>query len=151
MTATMLLDRATTADLAAILALEASGFAPGGRWSADSWRGELQGGGHCAPAVRLDGVLVGVAAFQRVAEVADLNRVIVEPAERGRGIGRALVEAGLVWAGEQGAARVLLEVACDNEPAIALYRGLGFAEISRRADYYGTGRDALVMQKELIA
>jgi ribosomal-protein-alanine N-acetyltransferase len=45
------------------------------------------------------------------------------------------------------AARVVtLEVAADNSSALALYLGHGFAETMRRRDYYGPGRDALVME-----
>ena len=53
-------------------------------------------------------------------------------------------------AAERGAERMLLEVEWANEPALALYRGLGFVVISHRVNYYGTNRDALVMQRELV-
>ena len=65
-------------------------------------------------------------------------------------LGRVLIEAGIDWAAEQCADRMLLEVEHDNAPAVALYHRLGFAELARRNDYYGAGRHALVMQKELI-
>lgn len=93
--------------------------------------------------------LAGVATLQLVGDTADLHRVVVAPERRGRGIGRALVEAGLAWVAGRGADRVLLEVEHDNAPALALYRGLGFAELARRTDYYGAGRHALVMQYEI--
>jgi [ribosomal protein S18]-alanine N-acetyltransferase len=45
---------------------------------------------------------------------------------------------------------ILLEVRASNAPALALYRGLGFSELDRRARYYtDTGEDAVVMQLEL--
>jgi ribosomal-protein-alanine N-acetyltransferase len=44
----------------------------------------------------------------------------------------------------------LLEVRESNEPALSLYRGLGFQELDRRARYYAdTDEDAVVMQLEL--
>ena len=147
---TVLIDRATPSDLPAILALEQTGFLPASRWVDKSWLPELGGGHRYAPAVRDDdGMLRGIAAFQLIAEVADLNRVVVDPGFRGRGMGRALLEAGLAWAASAGGERMLLEVEWANEPALALYRGMGFVEISYRANYYGAGRDALVMQREL--
>ncbi len=93
--------------------------------------------------------MLGVATFQLVADVADLHRVVVAPDHRGRGVGRALVEAGMARASEQGCRRVLLEVEHDNAPALALYRLLGFTELGRRENYYGAGRHALVMQHDL--
>ncbi|MFT4227894.1 GNAT family N-acetyltransferase [Micropruina sp.] len=94
--------------------------------------------------------LLGVATFQLVADTADLHRVVVAPDQRGRGIGRALVEAGITWAAERHGQRMLLEVEHDNEAALALYRRLGFLELARRKDYYGADRHALVMQRELV-
>jgi len=148
----LLIDAAVAGDVDAILALEQTGFPAQSRWIAASWLPEIEGTDHFTPAARdVDGVLRGVAAFQLVAEMADLNRVVVDPAHRSRGIGRTLVEAGLRWAAERGAERMLLEVEWANEPALALYRGLGFAEISHRVNYYGVNRDALIMQRDLDA
>jgi ribosomal protein S18 acetylase RimI-like enzyme len=44
----------------------------------------------------------------------------------------------------------MLEVATDNSGAIALYENLGFSQISKRSNYYGSKKDAFVMQKEFI-
>ena len=55
-----------------------------------------------------------------------------------------------------GAESLFLEVAADNAPALALYRGLGMVEIGRRKGYYpasaGAGaprRDALTMRWDI--
>lgn len=143
-------DRAGRDDMDAILALEQTGFALASRWIAASWLPELTRSDRFAPVFRdATGTVRGVAAFQVIAEVADLNRVVVDPGLRGRGIGRALLEAGFAWAAERGAERMLLEVEWANEPALALYRRLGFVEVSYRTNYYGISRDALVMQRDL--
>ena len=147
-----LIDVAGVDDVPAILELERTGFPAPSRWIAASWLPEIEGRDHFTPAARdQGGVLCGVAAFQLVADVADLNRVVVAPGHRGHGLGRALLLAGLRWAADRGAERMLLEVEWANEPALALYRGLGFVEISHRVNYYGVNRDALVMQRELGA
>jgi ribosomal-protein-alanine N-acetyltransferase len=44
---------------------------------------------------------------------------------------------------------MLLEVRPDNEPAVALYRKLGFEPVATRRDYYGPGHHALVLQRSL--
>ena len=48
------------------------------------------------------------------------------PAHRGRGIGRMLMDAALKAAWASGLTRVELAVHADNEPAIALYKRVGF-------------------------
>ena len=53
--------------------------------------------------------------------VADLHRVVVRADQRGRGIGRRLLRAGIDWAHATGAEEVLLEVEVDNAPARGLY------------------------------
>ena len=50
----------------------------------------------------------------------------VEPQHRGRGHATAMMAALLEWGAEQGASTVWLHVETDNEPALALYGGLGF-------------------------
>ena len=89
---------AQPSDLAAILALEEAGFDSGARWTEASWLDELRGTDRRVLVDRDGGELRGAATFQLVAGTADLHRVVVAPAHRGRGIGRALVEAGIAWA-----------------------------------------------------
>ena len=60
----------------------------------------------------------------------------VVPEYRGRGVGRALVEATLSAARSKGLARIDLEVRADNAAAIGLYRAVGFK-------VEGVKRDAL--------
>lgn len=71
------------------------------------------------------GLAVGVASDDG-GEVA-LNGMWVAPEGRGRGLGRALVEAVCAWAWGRGAARVVLEAKANNARAIALYQACGFA------------------------
>jgi ribosomal protein S18 acetylase RimI-like enzyme len=155
------MSRATLNDLPAIMALEAAGFERG-RWSEDSWRSELAQGrptGGCAPLAPPDhaayvhrdpqGRPVAVVALSQAGDVAELLRLIVQPERRRQGLGRELVAQALAWAELRGLERVLLEVAADNTAASALYRQAGFQVIARRADYYGPGVDAWVMERRL--
>ncbi len=52
--------------------------------------------------------------------------MFVDPADRGRGVGRALVEAVTAWARARGAGCLSLWVGSANNPAIALYAACGF-------------------------
>ena len=78
------------------------------------------------------------------------SRVAVSvPARRG-GVGRALCEAVVRWCRERGATEVELEVRAGSAGAIALYAGLGFLAVGRRAGYYlDPVEDALLMQLRL--
>jgi GNAT superfamily N-acetyltransferase len=61
------------------------------------------------------------------AEDCWLEDVFVDPEHRGRGLGRALVDAAIACARERGCRRVELDVNEANPEALALYGGLGFS------------------------
>ena len=50
----------------------------------------------------------------------------VQPEHRRRGIGSALVEIAEAWAIERGDRQIGLQVFADNQPALTLYRKLGY-------------------------
>jgi RimJ/RimL family protein N-acetyltransferase len=79
--------------------------------------------------------------------VAELG-LMVDAGERRRGIGTALMEEAVEWARASGVTKVELHVFPHNEPAIALYRKLGFAEEGHRRRHYriaGHYVDAILM------
>ena len=59
--------------------------------------------------------------------------MFVAPEARRRGVGRALVEAQVRWAEEEGYRRVGLMVNVENAGAIGLYESLGFRDTGERA------------------
>jgi [ribosomal protein S18]-alanine N-acetyltransferase len=141
---------AAEADLGAIRALDAEVFGADA-WGEVAWRGEWErvpATRHIVVAVE-PGRVVGFAVLSVVAGVADLHRIAVGPAWRRRGIGVALAETLVAEARSRDCDRMLLEVEADNAAALALYGRLGFVEIARRSAYYGPGRDALVLERDL--
>ena len=83
--------------------------------------------------------------------VAELG-LMVAAGRRRRGIGTALVDEALKWARRSGITKVELMVFPHNEPAIALYRKLGFEEEGRRRRHYvidGRPVDAILMALHL--
>ena len=86
----------------------------------------------------LDGVTVGLAtvhsrAVLHVARpVAQLTALVVPPAMRGRGVGRALVVAAEQWARAQDADRLVVTTALHRAEAPLFYERLGFEHTGRR-------------------
>ena len=70
-------------------------------------------------------------AFPGSARGMLIGNVVVHSDYRGRGIGRALMEAAIKAAREQGMRWVGLEVRADNPVACELYRRLGFEAVGR--------------------
>lgn len=77
----------------------------------------------------------------------------VDPARRGGGIGRMILEKHLENLERNGARLVFLEVADDNAAALKLYARAGFKEIGRRENYYlradGSRRAAVNLRLEI--
>jgi N-acetylglutamate synthase len=71
----------------------------------------------------------GMSAIDR--SWAELGSIMLDESQRGKGLGRAIVEALLEWAKEKGAERAFLQVDITNMIAIKLYANLGFKEIYR--------------------
>ena len=76
-----------------------------------------------------DGRVVGSVALVPLtgwsSHVGEL-RVVVDPEFRGRGVGRALARHAVLEALQQGLTKIVVEVVADQEPAIAMFRALGF-------------------------
>ena len=70
---------------------------------------------------------------------------------RRHGIGSLLLEAGETEAASRGAKRMVLETATTNKPAIALWRKHGYRQVGTIEGYYGQGRDAFRMGKNIRA
>lgn len=83
----------------------------------------------------LDGSVVGLAAMRPLpCGSAEMKRMYLRPAARGRGLGRALAEAIVAAARAGGYRRIRLDTQRDFGAAVALYRSLGFAETARYND-----------------
>jgi ribosomal-protein-alanine acetyltransferase len=89
-----------------------------------------------------EGAIAGFAIGWQVIDELELHLLAIDPFRRKRGIGRALLAA---FEGE--VPFVYLEVSQHNQAALALYRAAGYTEVGLRADYYGPGDDAVLMER----
>jgi ribosomal protein S18 acetylase RimI-like enzyme len=73
---------------------------------------------------------VGCGALRELpGNVAELKRVYVRPAARGKGLGRRITRVALNRARRSGYQRVVLDTLPTMTAAIAIYRSMGFAPI----------------------
>ncbi|MEW4447564.1 ribosomal protein S18-alanine N-acetyltransferase [Qipengyuania sp. JC766] len=103
-------------------------------------------------AIPARGEAVGFSLVRAVADEEELLLIAVDPAMRGRGLGRALIEDALQQARQRGSAKLFLEMR-DNNPAQSLYRNCQFEPIGRRREYYrtrsGPKRDAITFARTI--
>ena len=98
--------------------------------------------------------LLPEVAFARWARIpaageAELLRIAVDPAHRGQGLGRILLEAGQRELEAEGISHLYLEVRASNAAAIRLYGACGWRRCGLRSAYYPDGEDAVLFHHEL--
>lgn len=145
----------TLADAPLCAALHQTGFAPEQQWDAAFFSCLLQ-----APLTR--GVLASnnnepqaFILWQHGPEAVEIFTLVVAEAAQRQGLARQLIDKMCQAAVADGLPRVLLDVAVDNAPALALYEKCGFQTIARRPAYYtragAVAVDALVLERTLSA
>lgn len=82
----------------------------------------------------LDGQVVGgagIAPFLQHGEICELKKLFLLPSSQGLGIGKALTQACLTFAIEQGYQQCYLDTLSSMQAAIALYEQLGFSHLKQ--------------------
>ena len=95
---------------------------------------------------------VGISLFRTVADECELLLLAVLPTHHRRGVGRQLLDDFLERSRNEGVSRVHLEVR-DGNPAVSMYRSVGFSPVGRRRNYYhapdGGKFDAVTLAHQL--
>jgi len=122
---------ATAADAAEVSRLLASAFG----WPPSDVMERLSTDTSRTLLVEFSGAAVGTLRLTREEGVAGVYGFAVDPAWRGRGIGRDVLRRACHLLREEGAHRIGLEVAVENDHALGLYTSLGFTQVTTE-DYY---------------
>ncbi len=135
-------------DLSAVLEIERRSYPH--PWKRDHFLHELSAP-HSFPFVAFDesGAVVGYLCLMSLFEEAQVLNLAVAPEQRGRGVGRLLMERAVELAREKGAGYLALEVRSSNVAAIGLYESFGFIRCGLRPCYYEGVEDAVLMEKPL--
>jgi ribosomal-protein-alanine N-acetyltransferase len=134
-------------DLDAVLAIEQASFPL--PWKRDHFLHEIAAPHSYPFVVECNGILAGYVCVTALFEEAQILDVAVDPAMRGRGIARLLMEHAFSLALEKGAEVMALEVRSTNVAAISLYEQCGFARTGLRVRYYEGVDDAVLMENNL--
>ena len=141
----------TREDAAAAAVLHEACFPDGDNWSAFSFRDSLDLLTTLGLAAEQRGRLIGLILIQRTPPDAEILTLAVSPAHRRKGLAAQLLRQAGQLLGPYGVDRLLLDVAADNDGAIAFYEAAGFLADGRRKNYYqrGSGQsvDAILMSR----
>jgi len=144
-------DRMRPDDLDEVLGIERASFSM--PWSRGAFLYEIQQNrvARCR-VMREGGTIVGYLCVWEIADEIHVTNVAVHPTRRRQGVARALLGGLLAEAQARDLRFIVLEVRPSNLEAITLYESFGFRVTGRRrAYYYDTGEDALVMEADLQA
>ncbi len=139
------------ADLPALALLEDAVFSGSEHtpWSEAMFEDELGEPSHPWWVAHDQGRLIAYAGGRLAGSDLEILDVVVEPARRREGIAKRLLARVAASGQALGASTASLEVFEENDAARRLYESLGFSEVGRRPDYYGSSHDALVLSCEL--
>jgi ribosomal-protein-alanine acetyltransferase len=139
---------AVPADASALVAIERRCFSD--PWSEASFREALTAAWSFGLAAQTSRGVAGYLIGREAVGTGEVLNLAVAPEYRRRGIGDALLQAGLSAFRRNRVDEVFLEVRESNLSARALYARHGFRPVGQRSAYYRNPKeDALVLRLEL--
>lgn len=138
-----------TADLDTVLGIEQAVYSH--PWTRGNFVDSINAGYQCST-YRIGPEIVGYFVLIIAVSEAHLLNLSVAAGRQRQGIGSELLREVMRIAIERDAKHLFLEVRPSNAPALALYAGFGFRQISERRGYYpadGGRENALVLTLDL--
>ncbi len=94
---------------------------------------------------RKDGVICAYGGMLCAVDEGQITNIATHPSYRRQGYGKAIVEALIKHAKNEGLASISLEVRESNNAAITLYRDFGFKVEGKRKDFYTKPTEAALV------
>ena len=86
--------------------------------------------------IREENKIIGIVRCQFPHGTCHLDRMVVHPGHRGKGIGKILTQHIIDLARERGASKVWLDTTPALESAVRLYESMGFKEVGFFKEHY---------------
>jgi [ribosomal protein S18]-alanine N-acetyltransferase len=145
------IEPATLADAPRLAQLHGASFHRG--WGEGEFESMLAQSNTLVHRLRLGRKTVGFAVSRIGADEAEILSIAIDPRHRGQGLSGKLLLTHLGHLAGRGVRTIFLEVEEGNQPALRLYRRVGFVVVGRRERYYreagGEQLDALLMRRDL--
>jgi ribosomal-protein-alanine N-acetyltransferase len=140
---------ASPADAPALSAIERRCFSD--PWSSAGFREAIAVPGGFGLIVERPGpVIAGYLLGRQACSEGEVLNLAVDPPERRRGLGAALLREGLEYLTRQGVEQVFLEVRESNQAALRLYQSHGFRVVGMRSGYYrNPPENAVVLRRDI--
>lgn len=136
-------------DIDGIMEIERDSFAI--PWTKQDLIGELSNKAARYFVLLEDGVVSAYAGTWLIIDEGHITNIAVHPDKRGKGYGTKVTSAMMQAAVDVGVQYMTLEVRVSNEPALALYKKLGFKKAGVRKKYYeDNGEDAYIMVNDRL-
>lgn len=136
--------RMTEKDIDSVWEIERLSFSV--PWSRESFLSELENDYAIYFVYEEDAKVWGFAGMHHIVDEGHITNIAVHPQKRRQGIGKALLDALICYAKENGIIGLTLEVRSRNIAAISLYKSFGFKEMGLRKNYYtNPSDDAVIM------
>ncbi len=143
----MIVRRCTEKDIDAIYKIEKEAFSD--PMQKETMEKDIKRDSYFCYALECDGIKAFLS-FDRVLEEGQIISVATDTEHRNKGLAKKLFNEVIRLAAKDGIELFTLEVRCDNNAAMALYRSLGFKETGLRKGYYNNPVcDAVLMDLHL--
>ncbi len=115
-------------------------------WSENLYRFELIDINTRAFVYEEDEKVLGFIIAKYIGDTSDLLQIAVDIAHKQMKIGKKLLNYCIEQLKKEGVKEMILEVGAENSEAIRFYKGFKFEYVNLRKNYYGRGKDAILMK-----